>query len=34
MTEHKTGMNIAKINKHKKTEEQRYDGAQNRHEHC
>ena len=32
MTEHKTDMNIAKINKYKKKNEHHfYDGAQNRH---
>ena len=30
MTEHKTDMNISKIEKYKKT---KHDGAQNRHEH-
>ena len=33
MTEHKTDMNITKIGKYNKTEQQFYDGAQNRHEH-
>ena len=32
MTEHKTDMSIPKIDKYKKTEQQFYDGAQNRHE--
>ena len=32
MTEHKADMNIIKINKYKKTEQQFYDGAQNRYE--
>ena len=31
--EHKTGLNITKIDKYKKTEQHFYDGAQNRHEH-
>ena len=29
MTEHKADMNITKIDKYKKTEQQFYDGAQN-----
>ena len=29
MTEHKTDMNIIKIDKYKKTEQQFYDGTQN-----
>ena len=33
MTEHKTDMNITKIGKYNKTEQQFYDGAQNRHGH-
>ena len=33
MTEHKTDINITEINKYKKTEQQFYDGAQNRYEH-
>ena len=33
MAEHKTDMNIAKIDKQKKTEHHFFDGAQNRHEH-
>ena len=33
MIEHKTDMNITKIDKYKKTEQHFYDGAQNRHEH-
>ena len=33
MTEHKTGMNITKIDKYKKTEQQLYDGARDRHDH-
>ena len=31
-TEHKANMNITKIDKYKKTEQQFYNGAQNRHE--
>ena len=33
MMEHKTDMNITKINKQKKTEQQFYNGAQSRYEH-
>ena len=33
MTEHKTEMNVTKIDKYKKTEQHFYDGAQSRHEH-
>ena len=33
MTEHKTDMNITKIDKYKKTKQQFYNGAQNRYEH-
>ena len=33
MTEDKTDMSITEIEKHKKTEQHFYDGAQNRHEH-
>ena len=33
MAEYKTDMNITKIDKCKKTEQQFYDGAQNRHDH-
>ena len=33
MTEHKTDMNLTKIEKYKKTEQHFYDRAQNRHEH-
>ena len=33
MPEHKTDMTITKIDKYKKTEQQFYDGTQNRYEH-
>ena len=33
MKEHKTDINITKIYKYKKIEQQFYDGAQNRHKH-
>ena len=33
MTEHKTGTNLTEIDKYKKTEQQFYHGAQNRHDH-
>ena len=33
MTEHKADVYITKIDKYKKSEQQFYDGAQNRHEH-
>ena len=33
MAEHKTDMNITKIDKYKKTEQNLYDGEQNSHEH-
>ena len=33
MTEHKTDMNITKIDKYKKTEQQLYDGPRDRYDH-